>query len=151
MCLWHYTNFTASWKFYFYLTDVSGPVTQPVPSSSGLSSLGSGGSSSSHTNTGEGLNSDRKRGKKRRDLKEPSVLTDSTFIEGKNKKLMLEIDTMQKMTKAQEEREALEFELLRSKIAEVNSRKEFFETLTKVIKKRNSLSLLESFFEENED
>jgi hypothetical protein len=84
-------------------------------------------------------------------LKEPSVLTDSTFIEGKNKKLMLEIDTMQKMTKAQEEREALEFELLRSKIAEVNSRKEFFETLTKVIKKRNSLSLLESFFEENED
>ncbi len=65
-------------------------------------------------------------------------------MDGKNKKLKLEIDALQMKTEVQEEREALELDLLRSKIA-------FFDTLTSAIKKKISLPLLSSLFDENED
>ena len=122
-----------------------------VPSSTGASNLEANGSSLPPTTADpeEEQNTRRKKGKKR-DAKE-SVLSDSSFIEGKNKKLKLEIDALQMKTEVQEEREALELDLLRAKIAEVNSRREFFETVTSIVKKKKALSFMESLFNENED
>ena len=121
-----------------------------VPSSTGASNLeASGLLPPTSTEQEEEQNTRRKKGKKR-DAKE-SVLSDSSFIEGKNKKLKLEIDALQMKTEVQEEREALELDLLRAKIAEVNSRREFFQTVTSIIKKKNTISFMESLFNENED
>jgi len=91
------------------------------------------------TNNEEEPNTRQKKGKKKE-----SVLSDMSFIESKNKKLKLEIDALEMKTERQEERDALELDLLRSKIA-------FFETLTCVIKKKNSFAFLESLYEEIED
>ena len=91
-------------------------------------------------------NTRQKKGKKR-NAKE-SVLSDLSFIEAKNKKLKLEIEALQMTTEVKREKEALELDLLRSKIAEVNTRREFFASL---IGKTNSLSVLSSLFEQNED
>ena len=124
-------------------------IAEPSSSTGAANLEASGSLPPTSTEQEEEQNTRRKKGKKR-DAKE-SVLSDSSFIEGKNKKLKLEIDALQMKTEVQEEREALELDLLRAKIAEVNSRREFFQTVTSIIKKKNTISFMESLFNENED
>jgi hypothetical protein len=132
----------------FALTATSGPsalVVTPMPGApSSRPSNPASSESLQPTNKEEEPNSRQKKGKKKE-----SVLSDMSFIE--SKKLKLEINSLEMKTERQKEREALELDLLRSKIAEVNSRKEFFETLTFVIKKKNSFAFIESLYEEIED
>jgi hypothetical protein len=149
-------------------TSSSSPSSIAVASSTGAGSSNPGQSVGSlpaaNTTVDDEPNaSQRKRGKKK-DTK-VSVLSDLSFIEGKNKKMKLEIDSLQIKSATLEEREALELELLRSKIAEVNSRRQFFDTkiaevnsrrqffdtLATVIKNKQSLSVIENIFNENED
>ena len=133
------------------LPALSRPGLAVQPSSTGASNQEANGSLLPPTSTDqeEEQNTRNKKGKKR-DAKE-SVLSDSSFIDGKNKKLKLEIDALQMKTEVQKEREALELDLLRAKIAEVNSRREFFDTMTSIAKKKNALSFMENLFNENED